>query len=160
MKMTKTIALTLTACLATIAGAVAQDAKLPPASTKQNVTYATDIKAILDVSCAKCHGADKPKARLRLDNLEGTLKGSKDGKILTPGDSANSFIVKSIAHATKETDAWMPPLKNRAGIKPLTPEDVAEVIVWAAGRPAHVNIARVSMTTIHQANSILFHRES
>jgi NADP-dependent 3-hydroxy acid dehydrogenase YdfG len=37
---------------------------------------------------------------------------------------------------------------------------VAEVIVWAAGRPAHVNIARVSMTTIDQANSILFHRES
>jgi NADP-dependent 3-hydroxy acid dehydrogenase YdfG len=46
------------------------------------------------------------------------------------------------------------------GVKPLSPEDVAEVIVWAASRPAHVNIARVSMTTVHQANSILFHRES
>ena len=45
------------------------------------------------------------------------------------------------------------------GVTPLTPEDVAEVIVWAASRPAHVNIARVSMTTIHQANSLLFHRE-
>ncbi len=46
------------------------------------------------------------------------------------------------------------------GITPLSPEDVAEVIVWAANRPAHVNIARVSMTTIHQANSLLFHREN
>jgi len=46
------------------------------------------------------------------------------------------------------------------GVKPLTPEDVAEVIVWTASRPGHVNIARVSMTTIDQANSILFHRES
>jgi NADP-dependent 3-hydroxy acid dehydrogenase YdfG len=46
------------------------------------------------------------------------------------------------------------------GVKPLTPEDVAEVIVWAVMRPAHVNIARVSMTTVHQANSLLFHRES
>jgi len=46
------------------------------------------------------------------------------------------------------------------GVTPLTPEDVADVIVWAATRPAHVNIARVSLTTIHQANSILFHRES
>ncbi len=45
------------------------------------------------------------------------------------------------------------------GVTPLTPEDVAEVIVWATKRPDHVNIARVSMTTIHQANSILFHRE-
>ena len=46
------------------------------------------------------------------------------------------------------------------GITPLTPEDVADAIVWAASRPAHVNIARISMTTIHQANSLLFHREA
>jgi len=45
------------------------------------------------------------------------------------------------------------------GITPLSPEDVADAIVWAASRPAHVNIARVSMTSIHQANSLLFHRE-
>jgi NADP-dependent 3-hydroxy acid dehydrogenase YdfG len=45
------------------------------------------------------------------------------------------------------------------GVQPLTPEDVAEVIVWAAMRPAHVNIARVLMTPVQQANSILFHRE-
>src|SRR5947209_5764006 len=42
------------------------------------------------------------------------------------------------------------------GVKPLSPEDVAEVIVWATMRPDHVNIARVSMTTVHQANSLLF----
>jgi 3-hydroxy acid dehydrogenase / malonic semialdehyde reductase len=45
------------------------------------------------------------------------------------------------------------------GLTPLTPEDVADAIVWAASRPAHVNIARIGMTTIHQANSLLFHRE-
>jgi NADP-dependent 3-hydroxy acid dehydrogenase YdfG len=45
------------------------------------------------------------------------------------------------------------------GVKPLTPDDVADVILWAASRPAHVNIARVLMTPVQQANSILFHRE-
>jgi NADP-dependent 3-hydroxy acid dehydrogenase YdfG len=45
------------------------------------------------------------------------------------------------------------------GLTPLAPEDIADTIVWAAGRPAHVNIARVSITSIHQANSLLFHRE-
>ena len=45
-------------------------------------------------------------------------------------------------------------------IKPLTPEDVAEVIVWAASRPPHVNIARVLLTPVQQANSLLFHRDS
>ena len=45
------------------------------------------------------------------------------------------------------------------GIKALTPEDVADVIVWAASRPAHVNIARVMLTPVQQANSLLVHRE-
>ena len=46
------------------------------------------------------------------------------------------------------------------GVKALTAEDVAEVIVWAASRPPHVNIARVLMTPVQQANSLLFHRNS
>lgn len=46
------------------------------------------------------------------------------------------------------------------GLTPLKPEDVADAIVWAVSRPAHVNIARVSLTSIHQANSLLFHRET
>jgi 3-hydroxy acid dehydrogenase/malonic semialdehyde reductase len=45
------------------------------------------------------------------------------------------------------------------GITPLTPEDVADAILWAASRPAHVNIARVVLTPVDQANSLLFHRE-
>jgi 3-hydroxy acid dehydrogenase/malonic semialdehyde reductase len=43
-------------------------------------------------------------------------------------------------------------------ITPLLPDDVADAIVWAATRPAHVNIARVLMTSIDQANSVLFNR--
>jgi 3-hydroxy acid dehydrogenase / malonic semialdehyde reductase len=43
-------------------------------------------------------------------------------------------------------------------ITPLQPEDVAEAIVWAASRPAHVNIHTVVMTTIDQANSTVFNR--
>ena len=46
------------------------------------------------------------------------------------------------------------------GIQPLTPEDVAEAIIWAVSRPEHVNIARVLLTPAGQANSLLFHRES
>ena len=45
------------------------------------------------------------------------------------------------------------------GLTPLTPADVADAIVWSATRPAHVNIARVVMTTIDQANSLLFNRK-
>ncbi len=43
-------------------------------------------------------------------------------------------------------------------IDPLTPEDVADAIVWVATRPARVNIHTVMMTSIDQANSVAFHR--
>jgi len=43
-------------------------------------------------------------------------------------------------------------------ITPLTPEDIADAIVWAATRPAHVNIHTIVLTTIDQANSTVFHR--
>jgi len=45
------------------------------------------------------------------------------------------------------------------GITPLTGDDIADVILWAATRPAHVNIARVSLTSVHQANTLLIHRD-
>jgi NADP-dependent 3-hydroxy acid dehydrogenase YdfG len=45
------------------------------------------------------------------------------------------------------------------GVTPLTPEDVADAILWAVSRPPHVNIARVLLTPVRQANSLLFHRE-
>jgi len=48
--------------------------------------------------------------------------------------------------------------KIYANITPLEPEDIADAIVWAATRPAHVNIHTIVLTTIDQANSLVFHR--
>jgi mono/diheme cytochrome c family protein len=135
MKITTSIQLTaigLAAAFELAAAASAADATspLPPASTKQGVTYATDIKPIFDQSCVKCHSGDKPKARLKLDSLENALKGSKDGKVITPGDSAKSLMVKCIAHVTADHDSWMPPAHNKANIGPLTPEQIGLIRAW------------------------------
>jgi 3-hydroxy acid dehydrogenase / malonic semialdehyde reductase len=46
------------------------------------------------------------------------------------------------------------------GVKPLTAEDIADVILWAVTRPDHVNIARVSLSPVNQANTLLIHREA
>lgn len=43
-------------------------------------------------------------------------------------------------------------------ITPLRAQDVADAIVWAATRPAHVNIHSILMTSIDQANSNVLHR--
>jgi len=113
-----------------LAGDAPDMSKLPPASTKTGVTYATDIKPILDNSCVKCHSGDKAKERLKLDTLEGVMKGSKDGKVVIPGDSAKSAVVQSIAHANPDDREWMPPLHNRANIQPLTTEQIGLIRAW------------------------------
>ena len=46
------------------------------------------------------------------------------------------------------------------GLQPLTAVDVADAILWAVTRPAHVNIAHLLLTPVAQANSLLFHREA
>ncbi len=45
------------------------------------------------------------------------------------------------------------------GVAPLTGGDIAETILWAVTRPAHVNIARISLSPVQQANTMLVHRE-
>jgi 3-hydroxy acid dehydrogenase/malonic semialdehyde reductase len=45
-------------------------------------------------------------------------------------------------------------------ITPLTPDDVADAILYAVTRPAHVNISEVLLTPVAQANSLLFYRTS
>jgi mono/diheme cytochrome c family protein len=103
--------------------------KLPPASNKQVVTYANDIKPVFEKSCVKCHGAEKPKAKLRLNSLEGALKGGADGKVIQPGKSAESVLVHSVAQVG-DKDLWMPPKGNKAKIPPLTSEQIGLIRAW------------------------------
>jgi Planctomycete cytochrome C len=124
----------LAASVASAAFAQAQESKLPPASAKENITYATDIKPLLDANCVKCHSGDKPRAHLKLDTLEAIQKGIKFGPVaravVKTGDGAGSLIVKAAAHLSKDHDDWMPPMPNKAGAKTLTPEEIGLVIGW------------------------------
>jgi len=46
------------------------------------------------------------------------------------------------------------------GVTPLTPDDVAEVIVYVATRPAHVNLAETVILPTDQASATSVHRRS
>jgi 3-hydroxy acid dehydrogenase/malonic semialdehyde reductase len=50
--------------------------------------------------------------------------------------------------------------KTYANIDPLQPEDIAETIVWAATRPAHVSIQTVVLCPTAQANPYVITRKS
>jgi len=99
--------------------------KLPPVSSKKGVTFEKDIKPIFEKSCAKCHGAEKQKGKLRLDSLEAALKGSENGKVVEPGKSAKSVLVHNIARLN-EDDAMPPEGKG----DPLSKEQVGLVRAW------------------------------
>jgi uncharacterized membrane protein len=103
--------------------------KLPAAADQKNVTYETHIKPILDASCTRCHGEEKPKGRLRLDSLDGVFKGSEHKKVVAPGDAKASPLLVHVARIG-DPDEFMPPTNNKAGIQPLTTEKVSLIRAW------------------------------
>ncbi len=87
--------------------------KLPPAAATKNLTYAKDIKPILEASCFNCHGERRQRGELRLDSLEALLKGGEGGKVVEPGASAKSKMV--FASAQVNDDIAMPPKRPPGG---------------------------------------------
>jgi mono/diheme cytochrome c family protein len=100
--------------------------KLPPVSGKTGVTYATDMKPVFQKACVKCHGPEKQKANLRLDNLAAALKGSDNGPVIVPADSAGSKLVHNIARLGAEDEFMPPPGKGDQ----LTKEQIGLVRAW------------------------------
>ena len=96
----------------------------PPAQVK--VDFARDIQPIIERSCLSCHGAQKPKGGLRLDNRDGVLKGGDSGKVILPGDSTNSPLVLVVAGMHDEIDRMPPKGKG----DPLTPEEIGLLRAW------------------------------
>ena len=58
-------------------------------------------------------------------------------------------------HGDKERGA-----KTYAGMTPLRPEDIAEIVVFCATRPAHVNIGELLVTPTDQATVSMVHRKT
>jgi hypothetical protein len=110
MKIHFSILLATLAATALPSIAAVDTSKLPPVSTKTGLTFAKDIKAIFDASCVRCHGEERQKAKLRLDTLEGTLKGSEDGPILVVGKSEQSSLIHAVARLDEEKA--MPPVRK------------------------------------------------
>jgi cytochrome c553 len=61
-----------------------------------SVVFATQIRPILASRCYPCHGPDVQQHGLRLDSLLAILTGSANGKVVLPGDSQNSHIVRRL----------------------------------------------------------------
>lgn len=112
--------------------------RLPPPARRQ-VDFVSDIQPMLSASCLGCHGPNNPRSKYQVDTLDNLFKPGQQGhNNVIPGDSANSLLVRYAAGL--EEDMEMPPAPVRAGIPPLTPEQIGLLRAWidqgANGSPA------------------------
>ena len=110
--------------LASFAAASFDPTKLPPPANVK-VDFARDIRPILETTCWRCHGPERPKSHFRLDNRASALKGGENGIDIIPGNSAKSPLVHYIARLVPDME--MPPSGKG---QPLTPEQVGLFRAW------------------------------
>jgi hypothetical protein len=116
----------------TLQVAVAADpdiSKLPPAAKKEGLTFDKDIKPLLENSCLKCHGAEKPKSKYRVDSREAFIKGGdSEEAAVVPGKSEKSPVVHYVADLV--VDLEMPPTDKRDKYPKLTAEQIGLLRAW------------------------------
>ena len=115
--MNKIYSLILSSCAAWSFSATAADidwSKLPPASTKTGLTFTNDILPLLKASCVSCHSGNRPRSGLRLDTIQGVMKGTEKGPVVNAGDGANSLLVKAVSQLDSEI-AMPPKPRGRGG---------------------------------------------
>jgi NADP-dependent 3-hydroxy acid dehydrogenase YdfG len=86
---------------------------------------------------------------LRMDLVHTPLRVTN----VKPGLVETNFSLTRFAGDKERAD------KVYQGIKPLTGDDIADVVFYAANAPAHVQIAEVLVLATHQASGSLVYRE-
>lgn len=107
------------------AGAAAFDPTKLPTPASKKVDFATDIKPILESSCLRCHGPERPKSEFRLTERASALKGGTHGVDIVPGNSAGSALVAYAARLVPDME--MPPEGKG---EPLSSEQVGLLRAW------------------------------
>lgn len=131
MRMIKMMTLAVSLCLAASFTAHAADveidlSKLPPPSTKKDLSFEKHILPIFKKSCVECHGPEKQKGRLRLDSLEEVMKGTRGEPVLVKEKSQKSKLVIAVARLGDPDEAMPPEGKG----DPLTKEQVGLIRAW------------------------------
>ena len=112
-------------------------------------TAAKEVYEKGNVYCASKHAVDAISKGMRIDLLKEGIKVTS----VNPGLVETEFSIVRF-HGDKEK-AKIP----YKGMKPLTGEDVANVIWYVINLPEHVNINDIVLTATAQANSLYIKRD-
>jgi serine 3-dehydrogenase len=100
------------------------------------------------VYCATKHAVRALSQGLRMDLLGTPIRVTS----VDPGMVETEFSLVRFHDDRQRAD------RVYQGLTPLSPEDVAETIVFCATRPPHVNIAELIIMPTAQATAMLVHR--
>jgi 3-hydroxy acid dehydrogenase / malonic semialdehyde reductase len=101
-----------------------------------------------NVYCATKHAVDALTKGMRMDLLDTPIRVCT----IDPGLVETEFSEVRF-HGDKERAK-----KTYLNMTPLTPEDIADAVLYAATRPAHVQIAEMILMPTAQASTTLVHR--
>ena len=62
----------------------------------QAIVYKDIVQYTLNQKCVQCHGSEKQKGKLRLDNLSWIKTGGKNGNLINTNNPANGELIKRI----------------------------------------------------------------
>ena len=102
------------------------------------------------------YGATKAFVKQFSINLRADLAGTPIRVTdIAPGLSTSEFSLVRMKGDQTKADAVY------EGTEPITPEDVAETVLWVASRPPHLNVNRVELMPVCQAfGPFAIHRKS
>lgn len=108
------------------------DAELKPLTitrTNRNskVDFESELLPILRKNCLACHNRTSSKAGLVLETPDDIRHGGDSGKVVEPGHSADSLMLKLAAHLDKPI---MPPRNNKAEAVDLTADELGLLQLW------------------------------
>jgi NADP-dependent 3-hydroxy acid dehydrogenase YdfG len=128
-----------------------------PQMVKRNVGHVINIGSIAGhvvypkgaVYCATKHAVNALSNGLRMDLLGTNIRVST----IDPGMVQTNFSMVRFKGDSARAQAIY------EGLQPLTPDDIADAVLYCATRPSHVNISEVILMPTHQASATLVHRE-
>ena len=111
-----------------------------------SVDYEKQIRPILEANCIDCHGPDKQKSRLRVDQRPLLLRGGDSGlSAIAPGSPDKSRLIELIKE--HDPDERMP---NKGD--PLTSNQIALLEKWT-GNPDGKASDRVTQAVLSEINA-------
>lgn len=103
----------------------------PIPNVQEAQVYADVVRPIFETKCYSCHGPNKQKGGLRMDDSTRLMKGGKDGIIIKPGKGDESELVKRLLLPSTDDD-HMPPKEKPQ----LSKEQIALLHWWVDNNAA------------------------